>query len=73
MNFTLFRTNDYWAVLQIYMSSGASTYVTFDRKDEFEVEFIYMIGLCLWDFLIFVRSGLRIKHNIKRAVLKGLY
>ena len=47
MYFTLFRTNDYWAVLQIYMSSDATTYVTFDRKDEFEVEFIYMIGLCL--------------------------
>jgi len=54
---TLFGT-----VLQRYMSREAIIYVTFYHKDEFEVEFIYMIRLCLWDFLIFVYSGFRIKQ-----------
>ena len=48
--------------MQRYMSREAIIYVTFYHKDEFEVEFIYMIRLCLWDFLIFVYSGFRIKQ-----------
>ncbi len=56
---TLFGT-----VLQRYMSSEAVIYVTFYHKDEFEVEFIYLIRLCLWDFLIFVYSGFRIKQYL---------
>ena len=50
-------------VLQRYMSSEAIGDVTFYHKDEFEVEFIYLIRLCLWDFLIFVYSGFTIKHS----------
>ena len=50
------------SVFQIYMSRERFSIVTFHRKNEFEVEYIYMIKLCLKDSLIFIYSGLGIKQ-----------